>query len=455
MRTWRTCALLFALLSAELACGCLDDPWDSPPPSKQPPERPIDPSELTCGTVAQCSIADSACQQALLQMTACVRGNVVPPLPPVRTLSREGLREESSVDSEPATSTAGATSAALVALHLLAPTTTVARAADEEQASSTVAFYRTDVKDLTVVSDAITSLDDGMFALSHEFSHYLQDLHGQLRPAPAQDASIDELVAASALTEGEAVVTSYRVLFESMGVPASRVQWPSLVTSLEFQVAEEVDDSASPLIAAWAKLPYALSLRHIQSVWEDGGRTQVDQLFEDAPATALDWLNLATGDVGQNAEPLDCYPPAPPEGFELVNLESLGFTGVYAMFATQHTATLLSAGNWRGDALAVYRPQDPQGSSPPVLSVWRLRFKRERDASGFVRAIAPLELMVLRFGREVSISVSSDPELAPIGPEALMDCPSEQELSSALPKPTHMNAALLHGRRTRSLRPRL
>ena len=430
---------LLAALCTAAACG-------------SDPDRPsVVVNARDCDTLPECAIASSACQRGVLEITACVRGDDTPALPPIRTLTRQQLRAELSAQlaasatdmpDEAAQLSTASIEKALEALKLVAAQSSLTEAALDEQVSSIAAFYREQQQDITVISDATMDRGAAMNALAHEFTHYLQDEAGQLAVARKDNVSIDESLARRALAEGEAEVTSYRSSAQMLGYPPRNVRWNELFTRIESSIAAGTNASDSPLITALNQLPYAISPRAIEQAWEAGERFAVDALFDAPPLTQLDWLSGNPGSGRSIAERLDCQPPLPPDGFELVGTDSLGVAGLYAMLGTQGVASLETAKVWRKDVLAVYRATDGDPSDPTVLAVWRVRFSDDTAAMRFAGSLAPLGLSLKRFGRELAISVSAAPDVAPMDAQALASCPSEAQLKAASPQSSAMHASI-------------
>lgn len=394
------------------------------------------PNTKDCGRVSQCPITDTACQKSVLAVTACVRGDERPELPPIRTLTRDELRDElNGTAADPESALTADLDQVLVALHLMAAQSNLRQAAVDEDVSSVAAFYRDDQQDVTVIADTTMDQVDAMTELSHEFTHYLQDRAGQLKAVDSRRDTVDELLAGNALVESEAVVNSNRALAQMIGISVSSEQWSDVFDDLAGRVASVTNQSDSPFVTALDSLPYTLGLRTIENRWEDQGRSAVDALFDQPYTTALDWFNA----TGQSiTEPLDCYPPLPPDGFELVGADTFGLLGGYALLGALHRASLAFAPRWVQDKFAMYRSQ---GDAPKVLAVWRIRFDHEFAATDFAKSIEPLGLAVTRFGNELAISVSGDPDHAPLASDVLEECPSQDDFAAALPHQSNLHPA--------------
>jgi hypothetical protein len=417
---------LSLLTSSLVACGDSDS------------DRSVD-VEANCDSLEECSIADAACQRAILEITACVRGDVTPPLPPIRVLARADLMRELVAGSEPsepadAADSERAIERAFAALGLIAERVSLNDAAVAEQTDSVAAFYRTDRRDVTIISDTAMERGAAMNALSHELTHYLQDRSGQLSAARKADVSMDESVARRALAEGEAVVTSFRAYAAMQGEPASSVNWDAIWERIEGSITEATSASSSPLVAATNQLPYLISPPAIQLAWERGGRARVDQLFVSPPLTQLDWLRSDAGLGDTRAETLDCYPSLPPDGYQLVGFDSLGVAGVFALLGSQGAASLGAASRWRQDRMAIYTRDEN------VLAVWRIRLADERSAMQLASALDGLDAELTRSGAELLIRASAGPASSAL--LSASECPSRQEFSALAPSAQGMQSSL-------------
>lgn len=386
-----------------------------------------------CAPLDSCSITDEECQQAILGLTACVRGEDVPELPPIRTLSREefaGELAESDDEEAPsseATESGRAVELAFAELKLIAPRLTLSDGITAQQTSSVAAFYRPEEQDVTIISDAAMDPDEAMNTLAHELAHYLQDRAGQLERTRRTNVSLDESIARRALTEGDAVVTSYHVLAAMRGVAAIYVRWSAAWEAIENSIVRSTEDSESPLLVALTQLPYLIASPTLQLEWERGGRGYVDDVFDAPPVTQVDWVE---GELTRTrAQELDCYPPLPPDGYELAAADSLGVAGLFALLGKRGMASLETASEWRQDRLAVYTRGT--GDELEVLAAWRIRLESAASAADYEALLESLDLDVTRSDRELLIRASS-------GQSATLDslpaetCPTQRQFAAAV-----------------------
>jgi hypothetical protein len=395
-----------------------------------------------CGSVPTCSITNDLCQNSVLRVTACIRGDDMPELPSIRVITRAELREElKDKDAEKPSRTSIATRNALASLKLVAANTTLAEAQLAHQASSVAAFYRLDEKDVSIVSDGIEDQREAMTTLAHEFTHYLQDRAGQLDVVRGEHASTDQHLAREALTEGDAILTSLRAAVSMRGGRLASERWPEVIEALEQEVAKQSNAAKSPLVAAWNLLPYSLSLSALTGAWERGGHADINAYFDEPPSSALDWLNDGTGPNWHSRPELQCYPPLAPEGYELVGTDSLGLLGLYSLLSTEQRASVKAAADWRNDVLAIYAEKaDETADSLRVQLVWRIAFADAASAERFADRIAATGLAITRKDAELTISASSDRERQPFSAEQLAKCASREQLEAALPDDDHAAA---------------
>ena len=79
-----------------------------------------------CGSVPTCSITNDLCQNSVLRVTSCIRGNELPELPSIRVITRNALRDElRSKDAVEPTRTSIALRNALASLQLVAADSTL------------------------------------------------------------------------------------------------------------------------------------------------------------------------------------------------------------------------------------------------------------------------------------------------------------------------------------------
>ncbi|MET0384870.1 MAG: hypothetical protein ABW321_02870, partial [Polyangiales bacterium] len=385
-----------------------------------------------CAAPRGCDIQEATCVQAVLEVTACVRGEEVPALPTIRHLNQREYRDELTTDALDVQMASGQLDRLLQRLHLLPAQTTAIEQRVNEQAEQTLALFDAKTKRITIVEGAIQSAPlDEMVLLSHELTHYLQDLRHPLTELSKQyESTLDQTLSLRALLEGEALVSSLHVLERIAGSP---VGWSSVLASTDDSVFTNIADSPAQLHAAALSLPYALGAHYVADVWHYNSRAHVDDLFEEAPHSLIDWL-AGYGDgklQASRVEPLDCALPHAPDGYELVLRNDFGAAGLIALLAAAGDLDdTLTARHLRASALAVYAPQGEDSEDPDAsMLVWRMRFASAEVARELADRLPWDDVGVRVFDREVVLAVG--PNVTRDAPPSEVDtCPTFDEPSA-------------------------
>jgi hypothetical protein len=388
--------------------------------------------ERTCPAVKPCDIAKSACRDAVLELTACIRGSELPPQIPVRTITSDQLRMELQARASELGLQASPWDTALMRLGLLAPNTSSVEQVIEQAVQSVTAFYEHDPQRVTLI-DSVASMDPSqqMFLLSHEYAHYMQDLEVGLAKLRKQySASSDATTAGSALIEGEAVVSARRALGRIDGENVADVDFEAFADSMLSDMLVHVAASDGALQAANETLPFPVGIRYVASVWNAWDRMHVDALFMDAPMSLVDWIHgYGDGMIAPSLlQPLDCGVPDAPDGFVPWASDSLGAAGALALLAVTasdmdtSTRDFTLIGKLRGDTIAVYAT-NTGATAPlsPVVVAWRLRFADAKSATAFAARAEMLQLTTQVSGREVLLTGGDQSN--PLTGTALDACP--------------------------------
>lgn len=406
--------------------------------------KPVKP-EKPCPALKPCDIAKTACRDAVLELTACIRGSSVPDQIPVRTITSDQLRTELQTRAQMLGVLTGTPwDTALMRLGLLAPGTTSIDQEIEQAVQSVTAFYEHSPQRITLIDTMMTmTQSQQMYLLSHEYVHYLQDIEvGLSKLRKHYDASSDATTAGSALIEGEAVVSAQRALARIQGKSVESVDFNALADSMLPDMLVHVAASDGALQAANDTLPFPVGIRYIGNVWTEFDRMHVDALFENAPMSLVDWIHgYGNGMVAPSlVEPLDCGVPDAPDGFATWASDSLGAAGALAVLAVTAGGSDTSArdftliGKLRNDMIAVYATNSASTAPvSPVVVAWRLRFVDAKSAMAFAARAQMLQLTTQVFDTEVLLSGGD--QTNPLTGTALDACPKVQELQ----RPPHID----------------
>ncbi len=436
--------LAIACLAVAFVSGCADDTTSSGVSTAGDIGSDCQASRTTC------DIAQTACQREILTLTACVRGDATPALPPVRVITQDQFRAELTAAAKKANTQPGPWDTALSLLGLVAPGTNPVSASIDDSVQSIAAYYSDQTKNVTII-DASASADPQtrMYVLSHELTHYLQDHTRDLGKLRQKNVTtFDSVVAFTSLVEGDAVVSSTRVLSLWKGRRFSDINWDSYFGQLDTATWQQIAGSPTPLNVARESLPYPVGGRYIASVWDETDRAHVEALFTKPELHLVDWLagygNAAP--APSLAEDLACAPPLPVAGLVLHGLDSLGPAGLIALLISVHgkldqTDQDLSRA-LVADALEVdATTRDKTAPQTPVAVAWRLRFQTPAIATNAVQALTnlPTGITVTQSEAELLLTASDTPT-HPWPASALASCPALTDLMPNSPAPP-MNAA--------------
>ncbi len=403
-------------------------------------DRSLDDGEPCAAPTRRCDITDLSCAEVLLELTACVRGDDTPPLPDIAYRTAEEAVASLREDVEDAAAVDAPWDAAFRALGLLADGQTSLDASIAQFVTSVTAYYEPETKGVTIITDARGSASEvtRMYVLSHELTHYLQDRAADvLQLQAAAGGSTDRRTSLHALLEGDAVVSSTRVLIRLLGRSIDDFLWGSYFASLEEETVADLLFSEAPLVDALQFLPYLVGGRYIGELWERDGRGPVDALYDDVPEALADWIDR-DGEPAQDSatEPLECAPPLAPPGFTLYAIDSFGAAGAYALLAAAKQLSLSLPARLRSDRIAVYLNEGEPNTA--VIVVWRMRFASEEAAVRFAELATDRERFEThRNGVELTIRASSERDERALRGDALMACPAPEALqpAGALPMP--------------------
>jgi hypothetical protein len=394
--------------------------------------------EKVCPALKPCDITKATCRDAVLELTACIRGSAVPDQIPVRTITSDQLRTELQARAMMLGVLTGTPwDTGLIRLGLLAPGTTSVDQQIEQAVQDVTAFYEHSPQRITLVDTMMTmSQSQQMYLLSHEYVHYLQDIEvGLSKLRKRYDASSDASTAGSALVEGEAVVSAQRALARIQGKSVESVDFQALTDSMLTDMLVHVAASNGALQAANDTLPFPVGIRYIANVWTEFDRMHVDALFQNAPMSLVDWIHgYGDGMIAPTlVEPLDCGVPDAPDGFATWASDSLGSAGALALLAVTAGGSDTSArdftliGKLRNDMIAVYATSSA-ASAPvsPVVVAWRLRFVDAKSAMAFAARAQMLQLTTQVFDSEVLLTGGD--QTNPLTGTALDACPKVQGL---------------------------
>lgn len=401
-----------------------------------------------CKAPALCDITQPACERAVLELTACVRGDSPGTPPPLRVITQSQFRAQLQAEAQKQNPQPSPWDTALQALHLEPSGTGSLAASIDESVNSVAAYYSDVTKDITVIESSTTSDPLAqMYVLSHELTHYLQDkTRGLSGWGKHFDTSTDGSVAFVALVEGEAVATSTRALAALHGRSPDSFQWGAYFDDLQARVLSDIATSSTPLYVARQSLPYPVGGRYVADAWNGYDRQHVDKLLDAPPVHLSDLIaGYGPGKVAPSlVQPLDCGPPTAPAGFTLFSLDSFGVTGAAALLLANDPngpnaspgVLFEDASRLVNDAIAVYATvKDKTNPVTPVLVAWRMRFESASALDAFVNDLSAgldPQVQLTTSGTELLITASDVPG-SPLTGKKLTECSALKDLTPATP----------------------
>ena len=254
----------------------------------------------------------------------------------------------------------------------------------------------------------------GTYVFSHETTHALQDEHLGLSELMenAEEASDDELLAAVALYEGDASLTS-ALYIGSKPVLALQLGAQALTGAAETAVF----DDAPPIISLGLVFPYLAGPTFVQQLYENGGWDAVDDAFADPPVSTEQILHIDKYYEGEEPVELTLPDPAATLGasWEQIDDNTLGEFQISLLLANLNpgegindvlgtielpvTATGAATG-WDGDRYQFWVNGEQEAF------VWQSVWESDSDAEEFATALQAYDEE--RFGSTFTAAGSSD-----------------------------------------------
>ena len=223
----------------------------------------------------------------------------------------------------------------------------------------------------------------------HELTHALQDQYINLEQLldPKNDNG-DELLAYSALVEGDATLT----ILDS--------QWRR--TAQSSSVASQDLPQVPMALKAILLFPYTHGLKFARELLKHGGYKRINQALRDPPHSSREILHpaeyLSNTQVRQipRLEELDGVS----DGYSPEYSDTLGEFSIKALLDTDASGSVTSAqgaAGWVGDRIGVFPVQNKER-----LISWLTRWESAADAQEFFKAYK--KLLEARYGKKISES---------------------------------------------------
>jgi hypothetical protein len=391
MIAWGRAALLGVLLGAS-ACSDDGDEASSPIP---------------------CNIAQESCRRAIFSLTSRLRQQPHSRLPPARIITRQQYADETRAELAMQMSSPQGMQyeVALRLLDFLPEGSSTGAAEAESNINGVAAYYASDTKAVTIISDVAEQESSGSLTLSHEYTHALQDQREGLVKLSENARSTDEIMAVNALVEGEATILADAAMAEARGLDYDYPRVSSYLDRLLDALLMDIEASPAPFNEGQLVLPYPVGGRPLAQGYAATGYAGIAPFFaRQRPETLAGWVDTTrTGLPGT----LRCSFPNPPTGYMRIGLDQFGATGLIALevvAGASGTSAYQYARAWTNDAIAVFAPMD---QSAQAALTWRIALTDASAASALAARLraANLSLSLDQQGAELVLSAASQPDV--------------------------------------------
>jgi hypothetical protein len=337
-----------------------------------------------------CDIRESDCQFDVFLAVQDVRGSIwdlwLEP-PPMDVISEAQYRAQLIAERERARQQTGVDylSEGLKLLRMIDPEETPDQETDFT-VETVAAFYDAQRHNVTIIDRGDTDNAVAVGTLAHELVHAAQSRDVGFGRLYQDVASTDNVLALSALLEGEAVMYAYLVDAKQLDIPKTFIDWRILDGWLA-DVRTATFAAGSPYRVATTQLAYPLGGMYAAAAYAAGGPLELRGVYDRPPLSAARFM-AGRGAVSDVAAPAwSCAQIAPPPGFELQLGDELGALALYSFatrFALAETVAWERARTWTGDRFYVYtRPGDDEA----LAVVWLLRLASAQAAAALRAAL--------------------------------------------------------------------
>jgi hypothetical protein len=384
-----------------------------------------------------CDIRSTACRCSVFEATKDIRNQPNATLPPARVITRERYAAETRADSAGRMPSEAdhVYQEALKLLALLPTGMSLDEAETEAQISGVAAYYDSREKKITIIEDAAEEQADGVFTLSHEYVHALQDQREVIAQQWAREESTDGLLSVKTLLEGEAVLLSDLVMFEIARRPFDGTALAAFDRLLDLTLTS-IGMSPAPLTEAQLALAYPIGASVLGKAYLARGIEGVSAFYANRPGSVTGWLDESR--AANLPGRLSCLTPDAPAGYKPWGVDRLGGTAMVGLGASldfDNEAMREFATAWSSDLFALYSAMEGRS----VALAWRIGFSDGAAATMLETRLrqAGSKLEVTRVGNEVLLiggndaaavagwsarnlcnaPKSRDPELTKLGPD--------------------------------------
>ena len=393
---------LFSLATWLPACGDNDELPSRPP-------RPVPGCEMH--EVAACDTRNFACQQARLELAACLRGTSPGPLPTVTVMTEQEYVDYINATFEGRNLAVNHFEVAMTWLGLARPGSFDYTPLRREDIANWFGTFRWRENDLLRIEhdrpgdDAASNV-----ALVEALILALRDrtLDIGAWSSVVSILDVDSIWGGNAMYFGEDRFYSNRYKAALEGIDASRFDELAPINAGVQADIDWIRAQPSTYVATNGRFAHNFGARAMYLAWQRDGLDGVNGLFDSKLITH----QLMASETEELAPPpikLHARPSAPESWYSEPNQTAIGAWGLF-LSLSQHldaAAAWALALDWRGDQVYVYKSLDPDDQT---ALVWQLETADAASATALAEALSSgvQGAEVRRRGSFVSLAIATD-----------------------------------------------
>lgn len=345
----------------------LPSPTNTPAPATPTPE----PSPTATYAVAPAFINKEKIAD-IIKFVEARRGLSLPQALPINFLQRSQLQQQWKIEAIDSRVARMIENQELLhrALGLIEKRANLAEAAAEFQTRSLMGYYRPDNKSMYIIADSVNMFADEEMTFAHEYVHALQDYYFDLSSLLQFDSSMDAILAARALPEGDAKLVEE--LFTAENIHQDQLEYSAYRYLLQEPPALE---GISPALSMATFFPYTAGEFFVLYLFFEGGFRwdRVNQAYQNPPISTEQVLHPEKYIAGEKpiVVIVPDLSPALDASWQEIDQNILGELGIliWLIDKVEPDQAINGAAGWDGDRYTLWLNDNDQ----PLLghvSIW-------------------------------------------------------------------------------------
>jgi hypothetical protein len=279
-------------------------------------------------------------------------------------------------------------------MGLISPEVDLVQAAFESGTDILQGYYTPEDKVMVIIADSVNMFAEEKMTFAHEYTHALQDHHFDLQALMNREGTLDSLLAARSLPEGDARLVEQ--LFTNANIGQDQLDYA--VYRYLFEDHPQLE-GVSPALGALTYFPYTAGEYFVIYLFINSNYNwdQVNAAYQNPPISSEQVLHPEKYLAGERPTPVDIpdLSPALGAGWREIDRNVLGEMGllVWLIDKTSQEEATAGAAGWNGDTYSLWADEQDRN-----LLVERSMWESADEAREFM--IAFTTLMNLREGRQ-------------------------------------------------------